>query len=95
LTAITLFQLSTSISVTGRGGRSANTAALLIRMSILPKRSIVLSTKAFTEASSLTSKCRLVAAPCPCRAEMSCAAGAPSSTSPIMTCAPSAANASA
>ena len=53
--AMTRSHVATSISVHFVSCSGANSAALLTRMSILPKRSMVLATSAATAPSSLTS----------------------------------------
>ena len=55
LIAMTWSQTAASISVHLVSRSGANSAALLTRMSILPKRSMVSATSAFTAVSSLTS----------------------------------------
>jgi hypothetical protein len=93
LTAITLSQSSTSICVHFVSCSGANSAALFTRTSILPNRSIVAATSIATELSSLTSVTVVLTEFAPCLADISRATSSPSTTSAIITRAPSAANA--
>src|SRR5262252_3544939 len=85
LTAMTRSHSSTSISANGCSCSGANSAALLTRMSILPKRAIVVPTSSITDASSLTSTVALVTELAPSVFAISAASALPSAMSAIIT----------